>query len=207
MDNNQFKLKIFDGSKTPDDFIDDLKVFLSLNNNTKRNIIRKTFTWYPKESIDEEWNKWKKGKTKEKINQLTKSLRLILFIMRTGLIKRFSNEQFINELKTIGFDSDIIRYFVSDLDKNRENLVKRVEKMEKPLLIKLEDFEWRIDLKKSSIYSKKINELCIILKMSFSEKKNDDVVLELTSEELNSFVETLSLIQKEVIKFEEEEEK
>lgn len=197
-------LKILDGTKPSDEFIDDLETFSSLSVDLKKEVIRNTFCWYSNGDIDKQWNEWKKGKTEEEEKRLIGAMRLILFIMKTGLIKRFTNDDFADQLNTIAFDSDITTFFLNELDKNKENLVKEIEEIEKRLLARLDNLEWRIDIKKSSTYSKQIDELSIMLKMSLVGGETDKVTLEFTSEELNSLIDTLSLIRRDVEKLEME---
>lgn len=199
------KLEIFDGEAASDEFMDDLEIFLKLENDLKREIIRKTFSWYPKRDVEKEWNKWMKAKPKKEKNQLTKSIKLILFIMQQGLLKRFTDEYFTQELKTIGFDSGLISLFLSEFNTKKEGLLQEIRKTETPLIARLHGLEWRIDIKKSSKYAREIDEPCIILKISLSKEKTDKIVFEISSGELGSLIRTLSLIQNDVTRLEMKE--
>lgn len=202
---DMLKLEIFDGKMAPDDFIGDLEIFLNLEDDLKKEVIRNTFAWYPEKDIDEEWNKWMDKRTDKEKNQLKSAVRLVLFAMRTGLIKRFTDEHFEEELRKIGFDSNLIKFFLSELGRKKGDLVQKIEKIEVPIIAKLTDLNWRIDVKKSSTYSRKIDEPCIILKMSFSGAETREIVFELSFEELNSLMRTFSLILKEIAESEVED--
>ncbi len=196
------RLEIFDGEAAPDAFMDDLEMFLKLENSVKGEIIRRTFSLYPRRGVDKEWNKWMKAKTKKEKDQLTESIKVVLFIMQQGLLKRFTDEYFTQELKTMSFDPGLISLFLSEFNRNKETLLQEIEKSESPIIERLYDLDWRIDIKKSSRYARIINEPCIILKIFLSKEKSDKIVFELSSGELKSLIRTLSLVQNEVTRLE-----
>lgn len=203
---NNLKLDIFNGKIAPSGFMEDLEVFLNLEDNLKKEIIQNTFSWYPKGNIDEEWSKWMGKRSEEEKKRLAKAVRLVLFTMKTGLMEQFADDLFTKELEIMGFNSNLIEFFLKELNKNRENLVQEVGKIDAPVIAGLHDIKWRVDIKKSSTYSRRINEPCVILRMSLSGTKSDEIVFELSYEEINSLMRTFSLIQKEIAKFEVEEE-
>jgi len=195
-------LEIFDGKEATNAFLGDVSVFLSMKEDLKREVIQNAFLWYPKLDIDKEWNKWIEERTDEKKERLGSAIGLVLFIMKMGLSKCFTDEQFAEELKKIGFEPQLVKFFLSELGKNKEKLVQEVEANAPSVVATLIDVNWRIDIKKSSKYSRKIDEACIILRMLLSGPETDKIVFELSSGELESLVRTFSLIQKEIAEIE-----
>lgn len=199
------RLEIFNGKIAPNEFMEDVEIFLSLDTDLKKEVIRNTLSWYPKKDIDEDWNKWMAGKSDEEKERMRKAVKSVLFTMKMGIVKQFTDEHFAEELKKIGFDFNLIEFFLSELNKKKETIVQKIEKTEVLVIDKLTDLNWRIDVKKSSQYTRKIDELCVILKMSLSGGETKEIVFELSYEELSSLMRTFSLIQKEIERFKMEE--
>ena len=192
------RLEILDGKTVSDEFLNDLEVFFSFKTDIQKDIISKTFSWYPERNIEEEWEKWLDKRPDKEKERLKSAIKIILFIMREGIVKRFSDNQFSQELKKIQFKPNLIKFFLKELNENKEKLVNEIEKIDVSVIPKLSDLSWRIDVKKTSKYSKKIDESCVIFRMSLSGAKTEEVVFELSNDELNSLMRSFSIIKKEI---------
>ena len=198
MKNRNLPLELFDGQPAGSKFINDLDRFLVLNVKLQKQVICNTFLWYPEEDIDKEWDTWLKGRTANEKQKIRDAVSAVLYITRQGLIKRFTVDHFSNELKKLGFKSPIIQFFVSQLMSNRENFIQEIARTEVPVISRLTNLNWRIDVKKSSAYLKRIDEPSVILGILLSGQKSDKIIFELSIEELESLMRTLGLIQSEL---------
>jgi hypothetical protein len=207
MDTEKMILEIFDGQMAPAEFLADKRIFMNFAKDLQKEIVLNTIIWYPKADVDKEWEEWLKDKKDEQKKELKTGVKFILFILKTGLQKGFSEEEFREELKLIGLQSDIIDFFSSEIIKNKRELARKIMEDEKPIISTLHSLKWRIDVKKTSAHLQTINEPCIIVKISLSEPKDEDIVFEMTGQELKSLVKNLSRAQKEIEKTDQERQK
>ena len=129
---------------------------------------------------------------------------LVLFIAKKKFTKQISDTHLAKELKIVGLNSTIVKFFLDELNKHKENLLKGMEKAESPVISKLGEVSWRIDVKKSCQYLKNINEPIVIVKMSLLKEEKDGLLFELSHDELRSLMGTFSSIQREMDKIKEE---
>jgi hypothetical protein len=192
------ELELFDGTRAPDEFIEDLEAFGGLSKEVQEEVIRNSIRWYPLRDVDAEWNKWVEGRTEDEKKRLARAVRLILFLTKMTLLKRFSNELLTDELSKIDFKPDLMNLFISEVERNKEDLTHKIERIESPVIPQLMEFNWRIDFKKASAYSVKIDEPSIIIRLSLSHSQTKEVFFEITPNEFSSLVRSFSIIQSEL---------
>jgi hypothetical protein len=197
--------EIFDGRQPPESFIEDLNEFLTFDDKLKKEIIKKAILWLPEEQIDEEWKNWVKGKTEEEKNSIKGALRIVVFLIRKSLMKRFSHEELKNELHTLGFKHEMLQLFAREFDKNKEKLIGYLSKQEMPIVGQLVNLYWRIDAKKVDMINRKMDSKCAMVKLvvAESDEKRKEVTFEISKAQIDSLLRTFTIIRDEIIKMEE----
>ena len=192
--------EIFNGRKLTDDFFNDIKHFLSFDLKFKKEIISKTIKWYPRPEISEDWEKWNERIDDSIKRKVYGSLSAILFLLKQYFLKRFSKNDFFNELIKLGFEDELINYFYNKIKRNKTKLLEKVQCIEVPVLGKLLDLKWRIDIKKHGKYHHEYDDICAIMKFDvmLSNKKEEEFIIELTLDEINSLRRTFNFIAKDI---------
>jgi hypothetical protein len=190
------RLRTFGGKKSPDEFIEDADCFRNLSLDLRKQIIRNVVLWYPKADIEKEWHAWMAKRPKAQKEKLIRALRIVLFFIQEIIKNRLSDEEATDDLLAVKFDGISIRYFLNQLQKNRSALEQKIAASPGLVIPRLDDVNWRIDIQKSSTYARDIDEPCILLRLSFSGTKKNDISFELSPEQIDSLARNLSIIQK-----------
>lgn len=195
------RLKLFDGQEAPDKFWSDIQILLKLTESARRNFIKKVMRIYGQRDSSLKWEEWISKKSEKQRNQYKRAIRILLFILQCGIRNKFTDELFSDDLKNMGFNSKDVKFFLSELEKNRDDIRLKTARVDIPIIPELISFRWRVDLKKSTQYQNEINEgrAIILLSVSKSSEDTDEIIFELSSEELESFIRTLKIVEEELI--------
>jgi len=194
-------LVFFKGRKTPDDFLNDVESFLSLGNELCEKIIQNAIAWYPKRNIDAEVERWLSGKTDEEKEKIGSALDLQIFLLRSAIINRLKEQDLRKELKKISYPDQVIEIFVREFLGHNSELITEMTRLAPEIIPTISNLLWRIDSVKMNMLSEENNEPTALLKMTFSDRKTEDIVVELDYRALCYIIETLSLIKQEMEKY------
>ncbi|MEW6063244.1 MAG: hypothetical protein AB1571_02645 [Nanoarchaeota archaeon] len=193
------KIGLLFGREPSADILDDLATLKSFNSEQISQFITKTIEWYPKESIQEEWNEFIKGKTEEEKNNIAKALRLLLFLMKEKVKQNLSDEEFRNDLKKMEFPEEHIDNLIGKINLDKNNIKKKLEKIS--LLPGIIEINWRIDKKICDNVIDNFDENIILLQFIFVENRElKQKTFELTPEGVNRFKEIINAIQNNILR-------
>lgn len=194
---------IFEGRKVPSSFVSHLELFLSLDETTKQQVVNKVFELLDKKGANTELEMWLKEKDEDQRIHLLNSYKLVYFIITSAFLKRYTREKFTALLKDLGFEPSFVEFILAEQGKHSESLKEAVKEAEIELFPKIGDISWRIDIIKKSIYFSDANEISILIKLILTDNENKEIVLDLTLEEIQSLLRTLTQIQEEAVSIKE----
>ena len=193
--------KMVGGRSFNETFFDDLITLKEFPLEKQIELIDKALEWFPREDSDAEWEEWTKDLSDDDKEKTMHAFRILLFMVHEGIKKKFTDEDFINDLGVFELPEESIDYFVKKLDEKKEEIVKKIAEREIRVLPEITDVNWVINRKISDSFRSTIDELGINLVIEYREKdKLDTIVFETNVVGLRSLMDTLQLVYEEVMR-------
>jgi len=186
-------LNIFFGQMPSDDFLEDLIELKSFERDEVIDIIDRIFDWYPRDDIEEEWEKWKSGLSEDVVDKKERVLRFLLFLIKEIAAERISKTEIKEDLKNLDFPKEYLEYILSKLE-SAGNFKKRALKAKRPFENLIRNIDWRVDERKFADGTK---QTIIVLEVLYYNKGEKETVnFELNKKGIKHFINILKIIEK-----------
>lgn len=189
---NKKPLNIFFGSLPSSEFINDLAHIEQLPVNETLKVIELIFDWYSKDSVIEEWGKWKEQYEEEEHDKRARVMNAFLYIIKEFATEKVTESELISDFKSLNIPSEVIESIRLHLKSNDEFIVKSLSG-KKLLNNYIYDLEWRID---DRVYKDKSQEKIVNLDLKINVNgKSKLIPIEFSAFSFNHFLSILTNIQ------------
>jgi len=185
-------LNLFFGQVPSGNFLDDLDDLIVLDKKEVNEIIDHILDWYPKEDIEEEWEKWKAGLSENEVEKKQRVLRLLLFIMKEIAAERISEKEITEDLENLDFPKEYSEYILKNL-KSADDFKKKALKEKRPYENTIRDIDWRVDNRN---YLDGTEQKIIVLEVLYSSKgEKETITFDLNKKALKHLITVLRKIE------------
>lgn len=151
--------------------------------------------WYPREDIDNEWDKWSKDLEKEEIKKKKSILRSFIFILKEYASEKVTKEQLKEDFKNLDLTLSYLEHFTKKLESEKK-FQNKAFRNKRPLENKLKNIDWRIDKR---MYNDGDKENIAVIEFYCTSKGEKEIIpLDFNHKSLKHLISLLTKIEKEL---------